>query len=134
MVLLIIMRTIDMKIVEFVRHDMEAGETTVYKIKLEVPFLKIAEKFLNGETAFVPVDVYKAKKHPKDIYNKKTGRITALNKEPKSELFKIVRLFKTSGVRVSLRLINGNDILDLSINLTTPDKVKVVSDKVIGWM
>ena len=134
MVLLIIMRITSMKIVEFVDHNMEAGETTVYKIKLEAPFLKIAEKFLNGETAFVPVDAYKAKKHPKDNYNKKTGRSTALNKEPKSELFKIVRLFKTSGVRVSLRLISGNDILDLSINLTTPDKVKVVSDKVIGWM
>ncbi len=104
-----------MKIVEFVRHDMDLGETTVYKIKLEAPLLKIAEKFLNDEVTFVPVDVYKAKKHPKDNYNKKTGRSVALSKEPKSELFKINALTKYINAETSLILVTEDDAFVMSI-------------------
>ncbi len=126
MVLLIIMRTIDMKIVEFVRHDMEAGETTVYKIKLEAPLSKIAKKFLDDDVGFIPVDVYKAKKHPEDQYNKKIGRSIALSKEPKSELFEIAYAVIFSNGTIQLKLLNKFGRLLLKVNMD--------SEKVIVWM
>lgn len=91
-----------MKEIEFIDYDTLLGTTKALVFELSTDLVNIATAYVQDQLVFIPGKRGVAKKHPKDNYNHKTGRIVARAKL-KDSLFKITTVSRVDNeIRVTV--------------------------------